>query len=109
MSSGGVQWGRMNNADIAGIVCIVLGLLLVIPALYANPVFIIVSGAVVAAGIVLIVTGGNMFRNDGWDPNDDDDDDDGEKKIKKDLWVEVKEEKGTTSRALEPPLTQVAL
>ena len=106
MSSGGLQWGRMNNADIAGIVCIVIGLLLVIPALYANPVFIIISGAVVAAGIVLIVTGGNMFRNDGW--NNDDDDDDGEKKVKKDLWVEVKEEKGT-SRALEPPLTQVAL
>ena len=97
----------MNNADIAGIVCILLGLLLVIPALYASPVFIIISGAVVAAGIVLIVTGGNMFRNDGWDPNDDDDD--GEKKVKKDLWVEVKEEKGTTSRALEPPLTKVAL
>lgn len=98
----------MNNADIAGIVCIVLGLLLVIPALYANPIFIIFSGAVVAAGIVLIVTGGNMFRNDGWN-NDDDGDDDGEKNVKKELWVEVKEEKGTTSRALEPPLTQVAL
>ncbi len=96
----------MNNADIAGIVCIVLGLLLVIPALYANPVFIIISGAVVAAGIVLIVTGGNMFRNDGW--NNDDDDDEKEK-VKKDLWVEVKEEKGTTGRGLEPPLTQVAL
>ena len=97
----------MNNADIAGIVCIVIGLLLVIPALYASPVFIIISGAVVSAGIVLIVTGGNMFRNDGWN-NDDDEDDDGEKKVKKDLWVEVKEEK-KTSRALEPPLTRVSL
>lgn len=98
----------MNNADIAGIVCIVLGLLLVIPALYASPVFIIVAGAVVSAGIVLIVTAGNMFRNDGW--NNDDDDIDDEKKIKKALWVEVKEEqKETTSRALEPPLMRVAL
>jgi len=97
----------MNNADIAGIVCIVLGLLLIIPALYASPVFIIISGAVVSAGIVLIVTGGNMFRNDGWDPNDDDKED--KDKVKKDLWVEIKEEKGTTSRGLEPPLTRVAL
>ena len=99
--------GGMNNADIAGIVCIVLGLLLVIPALYASPVFIIISGAVVAVGIVLIVTGGNMCRNDGW--NNDDDDDDDDPKVKKDLWVEVKQEKGTTSRGLEPPLTKVAL
>lgn len=97
----------MNNADIAGIVCILLGLLLVIPALYASPVFIIIAGAVVSAGIVLIVTAGNMFRNDGW--NNDDDDDDGEKKVKKDLWVEITEEKETTSRALEPPLTRVPL
>jgi hypothetical protein len=104
----------MNNADIAGIVCILIGLLLVLPALYASPVFIIVSGAVVSSGIVLIVTAGNMFRNDGWnndDPSDDDDDDEsGEKRAKKALWVEVEEEgKGTTSRALEPPLMRVAL
>lgn len=97
----------MNNADIAGIVCIVLGLLLVIPAVYASPVFIIISGAVVAVGIVLIVTGGNMCRNDGW--NNDDDDDDGSPKVKKDLWVEVTEEASTESRGPEPPLTKVAL
>ena len=97
----------MNNADIAGIVCIVIGLLLVIPALYSSPVFIIVSGAVVSAGIVLIVTAGNMFSNDGW--NNDDDDEDVEKP--KDFFVEIKEEggEGTTSRALEPPLVRVAL
>lgn len=95
----------MNNADIAGIVCIVLGLLLVIPALYASPVFIIISGAVVAAGIVLIVTGGNMCRNDGW--NNDDDEQDVEKP--KDVLIEVEEVNGTTGRGLEPPLTKVAL
>ena len=98
----------MNNADIAGIVCIVIGLLLVIPALYSSPWFIVVYGAVVSAGIVLIVTAGNMFSNDGWN-NDDDDDEDVEKP--KDFFVEIKEEggEGTTSRALEPPLVRVAL
>lgn len=55
--------GAMNNADIFGIVCIVLGLLLVIPALYASSIFLIIAGAVLAAGIVLIITGGSMCRN----------------------------------------------
>lgn len=95
----------MNNADIAGIVCIVLGLLLVIPAVYASPVFIIISGAVVAAGIVLIVTGGNMCRNDGW--NNDDDKKDVDKP--KDVLLVVEEKNGATGRGLEPPLTKVAL
>jgi len=93
----------MNNADIVGIACIVLGLLCVILALYASPVFLIVSGVVVAGGIVLIITGGNMCRaKQDREPD------------KRPLYaeavpkvVEVVDE--PTGRALEPPLTRVAL
>ena len=95
----------MNNADIVGIVCIVLGLLCVILALYASPVFLIVSGVVVAGGIVLIITGGNMCRaKQDREPG------------KRPLYAEavpklMEVEVGSqqTGRALEPPLTRVAL
>ena len=52
----------MNEADIAGIVCIVIGVLCVLPAVYANAFFLVVSGGFIAAGIVLIISAGNMCR-----------------------------------------------
>lgn len=93
----------MNNADIVGLVCIVLGLLLVILAVYASPVFLIVSGVVVAGGIVLIITGGNMCRaKQDREPD------------KRPLYAEavpkvVEVVDTPTGRTLEPPLTRVAL
>lgn len=54
----------MNESDIAGIVCIVIGLLCVLPALLLSPVFVIISGGFIAAGIVLIISAGNMCRAD---------------------------------------------
>ena len=53
----------MNNADIVGIVLIVLGLLCTILSVYTEPVLLLVAGALIAAGIVLIITGGVMCRN----------------------------------------------
>ena len=41
-----------------------------------------------AAGIVLIITGGNMCRNDGWN---NDDDDDAAVEQPKAFFVEIKE------------------
>ena len=52
----------MNESDIAGIVFIVLGLLCLLPAIYTSPVFVVVSGALIAAGIVLTISAGNMCR-----------------------------------------------
>jgi len=52
----------MNSVDISGVLCVVLGFLVVILVLYVSPWFLIVSGAVVSAGIVLIIVGGNMCR-----------------------------------------------
>ena len=52
----------MNLSDIAGIVFIVIGLLCVLPAVYLSPVFLIVSGGFISAGIVLMITAGNMCR-----------------------------------------------
>ena len=97
----------MNNADIAGIVCIVVGLLLVIPALYASPIFLIVSGLVVAVGIVMIVTGGSMCSGvlDDRDQRDKEKDTSG---TKKDVWVEVTKEE-TGQLFAPPPLTMVVL
>ncbi len=53
----------MNNADIVGIILIVLGLLCTLIAVYTNPIVLLVAGALIAAGIVLIITGGIMCRN----------------------------------------------
>lgn len=52
----------MNESDIAGIIFIVLGLLCLVPAVLASPVFVFVSGALIAAGIVLMISAGNMCR-----------------------------------------------
>lgn len=52
----------MNESDIAGIVFIVLGLLCLLPAIYTSPVFVVVSGALIASGIVLTISAGNMCR-----------------------------------------------
>jgi len=52
----------MNLSDIAGIVFVVIGLLCVLPAVYLSPVFLIVSGGFISAGIVLMITAGNMCR-----------------------------------------------
>ena len=56
---------RMNNADIVGLVCVVLGLFVVTAAVYADPVFLFVSGGAIAAGIVLIITGGEHVPRQG--------------------------------------------
>lgn len=94
----------MNNADIVGIACVVVGLLCVILALFASPVFLIVSGVVVAGGIVLIITGGNMCRakqdrKPGKRPLY-------AQAVPKLMELEVARE---TERPLEPPLTGMAL
>ncbi|MBD40362.1 MAG: hypothetical protein CMB11_08380 [Euryarchaeota archaeon] len=93
----------MNNADIVGIVCIALGLLLILAALYATPWFLIVSGIVVAIGAVMIITGGSvcrsMYDDDAIAEEDAETPNGGVSKL---------EERGT-SRTLEPPLTRVAL
>ena len=52
----------MNLSDVAGIVFIVIGLLCVLPAVYLSAIFLLVSGGLIAAGIVLIITAGNMCR-----------------------------------------------
>lgn len=52
----------MNLSDVAGIVFIVIGLLCVLPTVYLSPIFLLVSGGFIAAGIVLIITAGNMCR-----------------------------------------------
>ena len=54
----------MNNADIVGVILVVLGLLLTILATFTDPILLLVAGALIAAGIVLIVTGGIMCRNE---------------------------------------------
>ncbi len=52
----------MNLSDVAGIVFIIIGLLCVIPTVYLSPVFLIVSGGFISAGIVLMITAGSMCR-----------------------------------------------
>jgi hypothetical protein len=52
----------MNESDIAGIIFIVLGLLCLLPAVLWSATFVFVSGAFIAAGIVLIISAGNMCR-----------------------------------------------
>lgn len=52
----------MNLSDVAGIVFIIIGLLCVIPTVYLSPIFLVVSGGFIAAGIVLMITAGNMCR-----------------------------------------------
>ncbi len=100
----GAGAGAMNNADIFGIVCIVLGFLLVVPALYASPIFLIIAGAVLAIGIVMIITGGSMCRNKQ-DVTPD----------KRPLYAEAVpklmevEVERKTEQALEPPLTRIVL
>ena len=84
----------MNNADIVGIILIVLGLLCTLIALYTEPVVLLVAGALIAAGIVLIITGGIMCRNKQ-------DVEPGQRKVYAEV-VEVMEE--DTGCALEPPL-----
>ena len=52
----------MNESDIAGIIFIVLGLLCLLPAVLWSATFVFVSGAFIAAGIVLIISAGDMCR-----------------------------------------------
>lgn len=52
----------MNESDIVGLVFVVIGLLCLLGALYASPIFVVVSGGFIAAGIVLIISAGNMCR-----------------------------------------------
>lgn len=52
----------MNIFDITGIVFIVIGLLCILATAYLSPIFLIVSGGFLSAGIVLIITAGNMCR-----------------------------------------------
>lgn len=94
----------MNNADIVGIVCIVLGLLLILGALYASPWFLVVSGVVMAVGIVMIITGGSTCRS-----MYDDDSTEKSAGTSKDAFVKIKNGESTTSRSLEPPFVRVAL
>jgi len=94
----------MNNADIVGIVCIALGLLLILAALYASPWFLVVSGVVVAVGVVMIITGGSSCRS----MYDDDTGAERGAEEPKGTFVKIKEEK-RPSGALEPPLTRVAV
>ena len=93
----------MNNADIVGIVCIALGLLLILAALYASPWFLLVSGIVVAVGAVMIITGGSLCRSMY------DDDASVKEAAEKPNGRFAKLEARDTSRTLEPPLTRVAL
>ena len=94
----------MNNADIVGIVCIALGLLLILAALYASPWFLLVSGIVVAVGAVMIITGGSLCRS-MYDDNDANAKEATEKPTGKFSKLKAKD----TSQTLEPPLTQIAL
>ena len=84
----------MNNADIVGIILIVLGLLCTLIALYTEPVVLLVAGALIAAGIVLIITGGIMCRNKK-------DVEPGQRQVYAEVMEVVEEDTGC---ALEPPL-----
>ena len=84
----------MNNADIVGIILIVLGLLCTLIALYTEPVVLLVAGALIAAGIVLIITGGIMCRNKQ-------DVKPGQRKVYAEVMEVVEQDTGC---ALEPPL-----
>ena len=90
----------MNEADITGIVFIVIGLLCVLPILYASPLFVVVSGGFIAAGIVLIVSGGNMCRAEQ-DRTPGKDQVYAELKVKEPRTPSQKKEKET------PPLTKI--
>ena len=57
-----VYLATMNVSDIAGMVFIVIGLLCILATAYLSPVFLIVSGGFLSAGIVLMITAGNMCR-----------------------------------------------
>ena len=95
----------MNNADIVGLVCIVLGLFVIIAALYGSPIFLLVSGAIVASGIVLIITGGVMCRSKQ-------DQEPTERPLYAEAVPKVMEVGGKskqTGRALEPPLVHMEL
>tara|TARA_Y100000766_G_C18612342_1_gene462006 strand:+ start:98 stop:358 length:261 start_codon:yes stop_codon:yes gene_type:complete len=52
----------MNESDIAGIIFILIGLLCLLPAVVFNAIFVVISGGFIAAGIVLIISAGNMCR-----------------------------------------------
>ncbi len=93
----------MNNADIVGLVCIVIGLFIVLPAIYGSPVFLLIAGAVISCGIVLIITGGVMCRaKEDQEPD--------ERPVYAEAVPKVVEvESGTTGRPLEPPLVNMGL
>jgi hypothetical protein len=93
----------MNNADIVGLVCIVIGLFLVIPAIYGSPVFLLIAGAVISCGIVLIITGGIMCRaKEDQEPD--------ERPVYAEAVPKVVEvESGTTGQPFEPPLVNMGL
>ena len=87
----------MNNADIVGIVLIVLGLLCTILSVYTEPVLLLVAGALIAAGIVLIITGGVMCRNKkDVEPT--------EQPLYAEAVPKVVEVEDSTDRTLAPPL-----
>jgi len=91
----------MNNADIVGIILIVLGLLCTLIAVYTNPIVLLVAGVLIAVGIVLIITGGIMCRNkNDVEPTETPVYAEAVPKV-----VEVDD----TGRACEPPLLSVAL
>lgn len=93
---------RMNNADIVGLVCVVLGLFVVTAAIYADPIFLFVSAGAIAAGIVLIITGGVMCRaKEDQEPD--------EQPIYAEAVPKVVEVEGETGGAFEPPLVNMGL
>jgi hypothetical protein len=92
----------MNNADIVGIVLIILGLLCTVLSVYTEPVLLLVAGGLIAAGIVLIVTGGSMCRNkQDVEPT--------ERPVYAEAVPKVVEVEESTGRACDPPLLSVRL
>ena len=94
----------MNNADIVGVILIVLGLVSTIVSVYTEPILLLVAGALIAAGIVLIVTGGIMCRNkDDVEPS--------QKPLYAEAVPKVFEETrdAVVGHALEPPLVGMSL
>jgi hypothetical protein len=94
----------MNNADIVGIILIVLGLLVTLISVYTEPILLLVAGALIAAGIVLIITGGIMCRNKN-------DVEPSETPVYADAVPKVFQEtdEEVVGRTLEPPLIGVPL
>jgi len=91
----------MNNADIVGIILIILGLLCTVLSVYTTPVLLLVAGGLIAAGVVLVITGGSMCRNKhDVEPT--------ERPLYAEAVPKVVEVEDT-GRACEPPLIAVSL